>query len=280
MVVWLIIGVCLLLLVALVSHSQIRNMCLEPFFDMTSTTTLQKSKDFQVFLEFHTKQFCPVWNEAIQTTSKNDQVSLPADQRVSDFAYMKKMEKDWNAKQGTSVIFVNCSVPIDPGTTPRSLLKIMPKDGQAYVDSLTFLNDKLDKIQAQIQEAVGGISSGEIPTISTESFVDASQIQVTCTIEDDGSMNCTNEGNTISCTNEAPLTPEQLKVQEGQVEMAIQRAKTINATIPNLKPQLQKAQSTMASLKKTKADAESGAIYGVKEQERKPKPPVGHLFYP
>ena len=246
---------------------------------MTSTTALKASKDFQVFLDFHNNQFCPEWNSVIETARQNDQVSLPPDQQVNAFAYMKQMQDAWNAKQGTAVTFVNCSVPIDAGTTPRTLLQIMPASGQPYVDSLTFLNDKLDLIKSQVQAALSGISTGEIPTIPTEAFIDSKKIQVTCTIEDDGTMNCSDNGNSVSCTNSAPLTPAQLKAQAAQVDIAIQRAKTINATIPNLKPQLQKARASVASLEKTKADAESGAIYGVQEQAPDPKPPMGHLFY-
>jgi hypothetical protein len=246
---------------------------------MTSTTALQTSKDFQLFLDFHNNQFCPQWNNVIDTVSKNDQVSLPADKQVSAFDYMKQMEKTWNETQETSVTFVNCSIPIDSGTVPHTLLQIMPKDGQAYVDTLKFMNAKMDLIQSQVQAAVGGISTGSIPTIPTEEFMDIKKLQVACIVDDDGAMNCSDSGNSISCTSSAPLTPAQLKVQENEVKVVIDRAKIINVTVPNLKPQLRKASASVASLKKTTEDAKSGAIYGVKEKPPAPKPPLGHLFF-
>lgn len=276
LMIWLLL---LFLCVIYVSHSQIRRAILEPFFDMTSTTALNASKDFQNFLSFHNNQFCPIWNQVIDAASKNDQLSLPAEQQVGSFAYMQQMQKAWNETQSSSVTFVNCSVPIDSGIVPRTLLQIMPTDGQPYVDTLTFMNTKMDLIQKQVQEAVSGIDTGTIPEISTESFIDSKKVQVTCIIEDDGTMNCSDRGNSVSCTNSAPLTPEQLKVQEGQVQQVIQRAKTINATIPNLKPQLAKASASVTSLNKTVEDAKSGALYGVKETPSEPLPVAGHLFF-
>ena len=279
MVHWLLVAAILLLFVIYISHPHYRTYMLEPFFDMTSTTALKESKDFLIFQEFHNNQFCPVWNQMIETASKNDQASLPADQQVDTFKYMKQMETAWNVMRVPPVIFVNCTVPIDVGTVPRALLQIMPKDGQPYVDTLTFMNTKLDLIQKQVQEAISGISTGEIPTISTESFVGSQQLLVNCTIDDSGNMNCTDASNSVSCSNSPPLTPEEQAAQAIEVDDVLKRAKTINATIPNLKSQLKKAQTSMTSLKKTKADAESGAIYGVQQQQRKPKPPTGHLFY-
>lgn len=223
----------------------------EGFQAAQAPATLASDPDAQAFFTFH-GQVCDMWNQVIDAAMKSDQTSLSKED------YIQQLE----AKQSPPTTFVRCDTPLTANTDLQTLASSIPPL-QVYQNTLTFLNQEIQKILDQTTAALQGKSQESFVSLppSFQAPFQCSQQPTT------GLLQCTTQlqqvqpaaaaaaGNNSSAA--ASAAQQQLELLQ-QVEQQIQ---PIAAAIPSLQQQLEGAQAGLQKLNDYKQKAESGEIY-------------------
>jgi len=234
---------------------------------------LKSDPDFQAWMDFQNKEYCPLWNDLMETASKNDQGDKPKDQQLNLADYSKKVQDDLNktltlAKK-PNVTFVLCS-PITPDWPMKSLLQLVPEGPQNYLDSLKFMNDKMADAIQKVNDALK--NEGFTPFKREFEYVDNPDTTTTYTSTD---------GTNITFTTN-PKTPEERKVEANQQQFLLTRIKAIVQDLDKIRAEMKKAKQQRVQLEEIKKKAEDGSLYSKDGSVPKAKsygPPNGRLFY-
>jgi len=231
--------------------------------------------DFQTWMDFQNKEYCPLWNELMETASKNDQADKPKDQQLNLADYSKKVQDDWNrlltiVLKKPPITFVLCNIPITIDIPIKTLLQLVPEGPQNYLDSLNVLNTKMADAIQKVKDALK--NEGFTPFKREFEYVDNPDTTTTYTSTD---------GTNITFTTD-PKTPEERKIEANQQQFLLARIKAIVQNLDTIRAEMKKAKQQRAQLDEIKKKAEDGSLYSKDGSVPKAKsygPPNGRLFY-
>ena len=260
----LLLGILFLFLFLLLLRILPRKPLRELFAD------LKTDSDFQTWMDFQNTEYCPVWNELMEIARKNDQVDKPADQQLNLADYSKKVQNDWNQKNGTNITFVTCNTPITADMTLSKLLTLVPEGPQNYLDSLNVLNTNMANAIQQVNAALN--NEGFTPFIREFEYKDNPDTSTTYTSID---------GTNITFTTD-PKTPEEQKTVDNQLQILLDRIKAILQKVDTIRTEMKRAKDQKAQLDKIKTRGEDGSLYSKTDTVPAAKeygPANGRLFY-
>jgi len=236
---------------------------------------LKTDSDFQKWMDFQNKEYCPLWNDLMEIASKNDQADKPKDQQLNLADYSKKVQDDWN--KGLTIVlkkppitFVLCNTPITPDIPIKTLLQLVPEGPQNYLDSLNVLNTKMADAIQKVKDALK--NEGFTPFKREFEYVDNPDTTTTYTSTD---------GTNITFTTN-PKTPEEQKEEANQQQFLLSRIKAIVQDLDKIRAEMKRAKDQQATLDEIKKKAEDGSLYSSDGSIPKAKsygPPNGRLFY-
>lgn len=256
----LLLGILFLFLFLLLLNLLGQKSLRESFADVRTNPNVQK------WMEFQTKEFCPLWNEMMEIARKNDQVDKPSDQQLSLPDYCKKVQDDWNSSHNTTAVFVKCDTPVTKDMPLSKLLAIVPEGPQNYLENLYVLNAKMGDAIQQVNDAL----ANEGFTSLKEGFNDDMKT-TTCTSSD---------GTTTTTT--VPKTPEEQQKEAQQTSVLMTRINAILKDLDTIKAEMTKAKQQKAQLDDIKKKGENGSLYssdGTIPVAKSYGPANGRLFF-
>jgi PAS domain-containing protein len=208
----------------------------EGFQQAADGNSLASNPDATAFFAFH-GQVCDVWNQVIDAAMKSDQTT------ESKEDYLQALE----AKQTPPASFLRCETALTANMDLQTLVNSIP-DVSIYQNSLTFLNQEIQKILKQTEAALQGVSQ--------EPFVDLPAAF-------QAPFDCQQQGATLQCTTQL----QQVQPSGGTAAVAtllqqvLLQLQPITAALPTLQASLQVAQEGLQKLNAYKEKAQSGEIY-------------------
>ena len=252
MLLLVILGILgLSLLILSVSHSYKRLSLLEPFLGLSLTTgTWRTSPEFQQWLAFHT-DLCYFWDfvvkkalvveqpepkQEIDKKGKETTVVIPAPDEAQFILKLSKTKNDGRP-------FITCK-DLTAESSEQDILSVLPPNVQPYKDTLTFINEQIALINANLDGALAGNPP------PTESFAN-----YTCTAPDGSTVDVPSEDIAKSQKD----TKDQInRAKLGQEIM--DRIKPLVVLLPSMKEALEKARIGVTDLEKNEEDAQSGKL--------------------
>ena len=185
---------------------------------------LKSDPDFQTWMDFQNKEYCPLWNDLMEIARANDQADKPKDQQLNLADYSKKVQDDWNRENNTNIAFVLCGTPITIDMPISTLLQLVPEGPQNYLDSLNVLNTKMADALKKVNDALK--NEGFTPFTRVFQYVDNPDTTTTYTSTD---------GTNITFTTN-PKPPEEQKREVDQQQILITRIKAILQDLDKIYP--------------------------------------------
>jgi hypothetical protein len=152
----------------------------------------------------------------------------------------------------------------------KTLLQLVPEGSQNYLDSLSFMNDKMADAIQQVNAALA--NEGFTPFKREFEYKDNPDTTTTYTSTD---------GTNITFTTK-PKTPEEQKEEALQQPILQNRIKTILQNLDKIRAEMKKARQQKAQLDEIKKKGEDGSLYssdGTVPKAKEYGPANGRLFY-